>query len=82
MSAIISYAGPPRWKLPELIERQREAHRTAMREAWVARLFGRHAEHEKFMRWAALARLQLRQLKACQHALDTRWAEKTWERVR
>lgn len=74
------YAGPPRWELPELMARQRDNHELALTDSSIARFFGRRAEHVIALRAAALARNELRYLKACQHALDTHWSEKTWER--
>lgn len=75
------YAGPPRWELPELMARQRELHHAMLTHAWVCRNLGMPAEQARYLRWAALARNELRYLKLCQHALDTHWSEKTWEKV-
>lgn len=70
------YAGPPRWQLPDLMEKQRHIHDEAMYQAWLARFYGRRADHVVAMRAAQLARLELRYLKICQRALDSRPTER------
>jgi hypothetical protein len=80
MSAIVSYAGPPREALPELMARQRASHRRFVTEARLLRKAGHRGKAAQRMSWARMARLEFGHLKRCEHALNTRWRERTWER--
>lgn len=78
LGTTVSYVGPPRWQIPEILHRQRLAHARQLAAAKAARQHGNRNAAAIYLAHARLCRWQIRNTLAAQRALDTIWSERTW----